>query len=73
MDNKKVHYGIHWGFVGNLVDIYYSDINGVARPLEQGNHSFYAPGTRINVMYDIRLGRCFSLRTMPGLLVYGLI
>lgn len=73
LENKKVHYGIHWGFVGNLVDIYYSDINGVARPLEQGNHSFYAPGTRINVMYDIRLGRCFSLRAMPGLLVYGLI
>lgn len=73
LDNKKVHYGIHWGFVDNRVDIYYSDINGVARPLEQGKHSFYAPGTRINVMYDIRLGRCFSLRAMPGLLVYGCI
>lgn len=72
-DNKKVHYGIHWGFVDNQVDIYYSDNNGEARPLEQGNHSFYAPGTRINVVYDIRLGRFFSLRAMPGLLVYGLV
>ena len=71
IDGRKVLYGIHWGFTENRIDLYYSDIEGFAHPLDQGNHSFYAPGTRINVMYDVRLGRCFSLRVMPGLLLYG--
>lgn len=70
-DNRKVLYGIHWGFTENQLDIYHSDAEGFARPLEQGNHSFFAPGTRINVMYDVRLGNHFRLRVMPGVSLVG--
>ena len=70
-DNKKALYGLHLGFTENWVDIYYSDIEGYSHPLDQGNHSFCAPGTRINVMYDMRLGRFFSLRVMPGVSLIG--
>lgn len=73
MDGKKVLYGLHWGFTENQVRIYYSDVKGIAHPLGEGNRSFYAPGTRINVMYDLRLGRYFRLRVMPGVLLYGRI
>ena len=69
--NKKVLYGLHWGFTENWVDLYYSDIEGFAHPLDQGNHSFFAPGTRINVMYDVRLGNYFRLRVMPGVSLTG--
>ena len=70
-DNRKVLYGIHWGFTENIADIYYSDIEGFAHPLDQGNHSIFVPGTRINVMYDVRLGNYFRLRVMPGVSVFG--
>ena len=69
--NKKVLYGLHWGFTENWVDLYYSDIEGFAHPLDQGNHSFFAPGTRLNVMYDVRLGNYFRLRVMPGVSLTG--
>ena len=70
-NNKKVLYGLHWGFTENWVDLYYSDIEGFAHPLDQGNHSFFAPGTRLNVMYDVRLGNYFRLRVMPGVSLTG--
>ena len=73
LDNRKVLYGLHWGLTENQLSIYYSDFESVSHPLEQGNHSFYAPGTRLNVMYDIRLGNCFRLRVMPGVSLYGRI
>ena len=72
-ENRKVLYGIHWGFTENNVDIYYSDIEGFAHHLRQGNDSFYSPGTRLNVMYDIRLGNHFRLRVMPGVSLVGRI
>lgn len=70
-NNRKVLYGLHEGFTLNWVDLYYSDVEGYSHPLDQGNHSFFAPGTRINVMYDMRLGRFFSLRVMPGVSLIG--
>ena len=70
-NNKKVLYGLHWGFTDNRVDLYYSDVEGIAHPLDQGNHSFFAPGTRLNVMCDVRLGNYFRLRVMPGVLLTG--
>lgn len=71
--NRKVLYGIHWGFTDNRADIYYSDVEGFAHPLNQGNDSFYAPGTRLNVVYDVRLGNYFRLRVMPGVSLTGRI
>lgn len=64
-DNKKMLYGIHLGFTENQVNLHYTQ-SGVAHALEQGNHSFYVPGVRLAVMGDLQLGRCFSLRAMPG-------
>lgn len=66
-NNRKVLYGLHEGFTLNWVDLYYSDVEGFAHPLVQGNHSFFALGIRFNVMWDVRLGNYFRLRVMPGL------
>ncbi|MCR5193016.1 MAG: PorT family protein [Bacteroidales bacterium] len=70
-NNRKVLYGLHWGFTENSVDLYYSDIEGFAHPLDPDNHSFFALGTRLNVMYDVRLGNYFRLRVMPGVSLTG--
>ena len=69
-DNHKVFYGIHLGFTENKVDLYYTQ-GGEAQALEQGDHSFYAPGFRIAVIGGVRLGKYFSLRAMPGVSIFG--
>ena len=61
-ENRKLLYGLYLGFTENKVDIYHSDAESDA---------FYAPGFRVAVMADLRLGRYFSLRAMPGMSIYG--
>lgn len=70
MGNRKILYGLHLGFTENRVDLYHTQ-GGEAHALEQGNHSFYVPGFRIAVLTDMRLGRCFSLRIMPGIATFS--
>lgn len=67
--NHKTFYGIHLGFTENKADLYNTQ-NGEAHALEEGNHSFYAPGFRIAVIGGVRLGNYFSLRTMPGVSLF---
>ena len=66
-DSHKFLYGIHLGFTENKVDIYSSQ-GGTLHT--DGDHSFYNPGFRIAVIGDAQLGRCFSLRAMPGLSLF---
>ena len=65
LDSRKVLYGFHLGFTENKVDIYHIQ-SGEAHALEQSDNSFYATGFRLAVMCELRLGRYFSLRAMPG-------
>jgi hypothetical protein len=69
-DNRKALYGLHLGFTENRVDIYHTQ-GGEAYALKEGNHSFYAPGTRISVIWDFRMGDHFRLRAMPGVSLIG--
>ena len=68
VERARVRYGIQLGLSENKVDIYSSQGGGM-QPLGQGNSSFYAPGFSFAVLTDIRLGRCFSLRVMPGVTI----
>jgi len=69
-ENKKVLYGLHWGFTENWVDLYHTQ-GGEAYALKEGNHSFYALGTRVSVIGDFRMGNRFRLRVMPGVTLLG--
>ncbi len=69
-ESRKVLYGFHSGFTVNGVDLYYTQ-GGKAYALKEGDHSFYAPGTRVSVIGDFRLGKHFRLRAMPGVSVFG--
>ena len=67
LGNRKVFYGLHLGFTENRVKIGYCDADGVVHALQQGNSSFCASGFDVAVMYELRMGHLFSLRTMPGI------
>ncbi len=69
-NNKKVLYGLHWGFTENWVDLYYTQ-GGEAYALKEGNHSFYESGIRVSVIGDFRMGDHFRLRAMPGVSVFS--
>lgn len=63
-------YGIHTGLSISKVDLYYIK-SGEAYALKQDNYSFNVPGFNIAVSADIRLGRSFRLRVMPGMTLFG--
>lgn len=65
-DQKKIHYGIQIGYTQSKFDLYYTEDPSV-RSKEQGTTSYYAPGFHLAVLGDLRLGRHFNIRTMPGL------
>lgn len=69
-NNRKLLYGVHFGFTENKVDLYYTQ-GGAAHALDEGKHSFYAPGFRMAVIGDYRMRRWFSLRAMPGILLFS--
>ncbi len=69
-NNKKVLFGLHWGLTGNRVDLYHAQ-GGEAHALEEGNHSFFAPGTRVSAIGDFRMGDRFRLRAMPGVTLFS--
>lgn len=70
LGNSKLLYGLHLGFTLNQVDLYYSQ-DGAAHALEEGNHSLCVPGFRMAVIGEVPLGRCFSLRAMPGVSLFS--
>lgn len=70
LDNHKFLYGIHLGFTDNEFDIYSTNGGLIASQggtlHTDGSHS-HAAGFRLAVIGEARLGRCFSLRVMPGI------
>lgn len=67
-ENHKFLYGIHLGYTENKVDIY-STQGGTLHPSDE--HSFYTGGFRMAVIGEAQLGRCFSLRAMPGVSLFS--
>ena len=79
-DNHKLHYGIHLGLTDNQFKLYsaYGGIwdsqNGSFvrqdDPPSEDDLSYRTRGFRIAVIGEARLGRCFSLRVMPGVSLF---
>ena len=64
-DRRILHYGIQVGYTQSKFDLQYND-DEVLRQTMQGVTSYYAPGFHIAVIGDLRLGRWFNLRMLPG-------
>lgn len=71
--NHKFHYGIHLGLTENQFDLY--STNGGLISNQNGtslndDRSYHARGFRFGVIGEAQLGRCFSLRVMPGVALF---
>ena len=66
---RTMRYGLHLGFSENMVNLYGGTQGGEVQALD--NQSFYVPGFRIAVTGDLQMGRYFSLRVMPGVMLFG--
>lgn len=64
-DSRLLHYGIQVGYTQSKFDLGFSQDDSLRRTL-QGVTSYYAPGFHIAVIGDMRLGRWFNLRILPG-------
>ena len=72
-DNHKFLYGIHLGFTDNEFDLYSTNGGLIAiqnDPSSMDDRSYHARGFRFAVIGEARLGRCFSLRVMPGVSLF---
>ena len=72
-DNHKLHYGIHLGLTDNQFELY-PDHGGLIASQDglssMDDRSYHARGFRLAVIGEARLGRCFSLRVMPGVSLF---
>ena len=64
-DKRLLHYGIQVGYTQSKFDLNFSEDDSLRRTL-QGVTSYYAPGFHIAVIGDLRLGKWFNLRLLPG-------
>ncbi len=71
--NHKFLYGIHLGVTENKFDLYSTNGGLIASqndPSSVDDRSYHARGFRLAVIGEARLGRCFSLRVMPGVSLF---
>ena len=71
--NHKFLYGIHLGFTNNEFDLYSTNGGLIASQdgtLHTDGSNHYEYGFRFAVIGEARLGRCFSLRVMPGVSLF---
>ncbi len=64
-DRRLLHYGIQVGYTQSKFDLRFNDDAQMRRSL-QGVTSYYSPGFHIAVIGDMRLGKWFNLRLLPG-------
>lgn len=72
-ENHKFLYGIHMGFTSNEFDLYSTNGGLIASQdgtLHTDGSHYHARGFRFAVISEARLGRCFSLRVMPGVSLF---
>ena len=64
-DSRLLHYGIQVGLTESKFDLHYSEDPELRQTL-QGTTSYYAPGFHVSFVGDLRMGRYFNLRLLPG-------
>lgn len=64
-DSRLLHYGIQVGLTMSKFDLEYTSDEALRKDL-QGTTSYYSPGFHIAVIGDLRLGKWFNLRILPG-------
>lgn len=64
-DSRLLHYGIQVGLTQSKFDLEYN-IDPTLRETLQGTTSYNASGFHIAVIGDLRLGKWFNLRVLPG-------
>ena len=64
-DSRLLHYGIQVGFTNSMFDLEFSQDDELRQTL-QGSTSYFSPGFHIAVIGDLRLGKWFNLRLLPG-------
>lgn len=64
-DSRLLHYGIQVGLTMSKFDLEYTSDEALRHDL-LGTTSYYAPGFHIAVIGDLRLGKWFNLRLLPG-------
>lgn len=64
-DRRLLHWGIQIGYTQSKFDLDFSRDEELRRTL-QGATSYYAPGFHIAVIGDMRMGKWFNLRLLPG-------
>jgi hypothetical protein len=72
-ENHNFLYGIHLGLTENKFDLYSTNGGLIAiqnDPSSMDDRSYHARGFRLAVIGEARLGRCFSLRVMPGVSLF---
>ena len=72
-ENRKFLYGIHLGLTENKFDLYSTNGGLIASQdgtLHTDGSHYHARGFRFAVIGEARLGRCFSLRVMPGVSLF---
>ncbi len=72
-DKHKFLYGIHLGFTDNQFDLYSTNGGLIASQdgtLHTDGSHYHERGFRLAVIGEARLGRCFSLRVMPGVSLF---
>ena len=64
-DSRLLHYGIQIGYTQSKFDLDYNS-DPTLRQTLQGTTSYYAAGFHIAIIGDLRLGKWFNLRLLPG-------
>ncbi|KWW32077.1 MAG: PorT protein [bacterium P3] len=65
-DDKLLHYGIRVGLSRSKFDLEFTRDDDI-RTAVQGTASYYSEGFHIAVVGDLRVGRYFNLRALPGI------
>lgn len=65
-DQELLHWGIQVGYTNSKFDLSFSEDDELRESL-QGVTSYYAPGFHVSMIGDLRMGKWFSLRLLPGL------
>ena len=72
-ENRKFLYGFHLGLTENQIDLYSTNGGLIASQkgtLHTDGSHLHTRGFRLAVIGEARLGRCFSLRVMPGVSLF---
>lgn len=67
-DERPYHFGIQVGYTASKFDVGFTSADSV-RGLLNNSNSYYSAGFNIAVIAELRLGRYFTLRALPGVAI----